>query len=242
MTKVSIALLLLLLSGCSCTGHFLQEANVTLSDATTLSYSGETSVNSAKYALKLARQHPEIKRLIINSDGGDAIGGMMLGEWVHRQQIVVEVKQRCFATCANYVVTAAAETVVGPDAQLGWFGGAWQPDTDRPWYTFLIPGYDKNHNLTLADWRAVEQEYFARIGVREEITILGEVTKFKQQRQQKGMWSYCPQDLHKLGVRNIRFADNTVDADIEVLQFAPGELELFLANSPIKPQPAVAGL
>ncbi|QSX32770.1 hypothetical protein JYB87_13590 [Shewanella avicenniae] len=243
MTKLTLSFALLFLAGCSCTEHFLPQANISLSsDATTLSYSGETSVRNAKHALALARQYPEIKRLVIDSDGGDAVGGMLLGDWVYRQHLEVEVKQRCLGACANYIVTAAAKTRVGANAQLGWYGGAWQPDTDRHWYNFLIPGYDDNHHLTLAEWRVAEHQFFSRIGVREEITILGEISKFKQQRLQHGVWSYCAQDLHKLGIRNIQFAESTTANAVEVLQFAPGELESFLANSPLKEQQTFAGL
>ncbi|MGE4260424.1 hypothetical protein [Shewanella fodinae] len=233
MYRSVCSLILLLLGGCACTTHLPPKADITMPDAHTLRFKGDTRIDDVKRLLAVAEDAPEpISRLIITSAGGNPTGGMMLGEWVHKQQIELEVSGICAGSCANYIFTAAKSVKVNADSVVGFSGGAWQQHWDKPWYTFLIPDADPHKCLSVVEWRQRESAFFRHIGVREEITIMGQVAPFNQQLSGKGLWSYQAEDLSKFGLHQVYFAAKPLlQSQVQILQFTPGALEDYLASS-----------
>lgn len=236
MFRSVFSLSLLLISGCTCTSHLPPQAEISMPDAHTLMFKGDTRIDSVKQLLAIADKAPApISRLVITSRGGNPSGGMMLGEWLHQQQIELEVREICAGSCANYVFTAAKSVKVEANSVIGFNGGAWQQHWDKPWYTFLVPDFDQHKCLSVAEWRQRESAFFKRIGVREEITIMGQVPPFQQQISSKKLWGYRADDLSKFGLHQVYFAMNTApQTQVAILQFAPGELENYLSSSQLQ--------
>lgn len=95
----------------------------------TLYYTGSlnrTAVNSIVAQYTSASQ---LRRLVINSPGGEVNTGMMLGNWVHKLQLDVEVTLLCFSSCANYIFPAGKTKIIGPTALIGWHGSTFQQST-----------------------------------------------------------------------------------------------------------------
>ncbi|MDF0532912.1 hypothetical protein PY479_01310 [Shewanella sp. A32] len=233
MSKIFFFLTLLLLGGCSCSAYQPPMANVYMPDQHTLVFSGETRTESVKQALALVQNAKSpVTTLIITSTGSNPAGGMMLGEWVYQQQVAVEVREICAGSCANYIFTAASSVKVDQDAVIGFQGGAWQQHWDKPWYRFLVPGFDEHKCLSVTEWREREIAFFERIGVREEITLMGQIKPFAQQRSGKSWWSYRAADFSKFGLRQVHFTDNyDRQSKVDILEFAPGQLESYLATN-----------
>ncbi|TSB04953.1 hypothetical protein [Sphingorhabdus contaminans] len=67
--------------------------------------SGIISVESYKI---FQRYKGRIKKVIVNSNGGDADSAMQIGRRIHKDQAEVEVREKCISSCANYIVPAAS--------------------------------------------------------------------------------------------------------------------------------------
>ena len=75
---------------------------------------------------RVSRHGTRIDTLVINSGGGETVGGMDFGEWVHDNGIVVVVDTVCFSSCANYIFTAAPSKSIRENAFVGWHGSEQQ--------------------------------------------------------------------------------------------------------------------
>lgn len=62
-------------------------------------------------------------RLIIRSSGGDLHAGMMLGKFINKRQMSVEVVDFCISSCANYVFLAGHTKILNPNALVIFHGG-----------------------------------------------------------------------------------------------------------------------
>lgn len=56
---------------------------------------------------------PKVKRVRINSGGGDTVEGMNIGEFVRDRRLDVEVDGLCLSSCANYIFPAGEKKFVG---------------------------------------------------------------------------------------------------------------------------------
>ena len=99
-----------------------QPAEITL-EGSTIYYTGAINPVSAEHLLRVANgAETLVDTLVINSQGGGAMSGRRIGEWVHEHQIAVVVDTLCFSSCANYVFAAAPRKVIRADALVGWHG------------------------------------------------------------------------------------------------------------------------
>jgi hypothetical protein len=155
-------------------------------------------------------------RLSIRSGGGDVIQGMALGKWVFERGLDVEVKEGCFSSCANYVLTAGRRIQIGKDAILGWHGGATQGlSLDHAEFVEGEPEGGKKEASVPSEQEfeawvrelvAEETQFFERIGVDQRITTLGQKAPYPERfPAEKGYigWDYSLEDLARLGVRHV---------------------------------------
>lgn len=92
----------------------------------TLYYTG--SLNAAAIEHIVAQYPPtsQLRRLVIDSTGGEVNIGMKFGHWVRDLQLDVEVTTLCFSSCANYIFPAGQAKIIGPKALVGWHGSTFQ--------------------------------------------------------------------------------------------------------------------
>ncbi|MCA1857507.1 hypothetical protein LE190_16455 [Massilia oculi] len=67
------------------------------------------------------------RRIVIDSEGGDAEAGMRIAERLAGAEVEVVVNRYCFSSCANYVFVPARSKALNEGAVLGFHGGI--PDT-----------------------------------------------------------------------------------------------------------------
>jgi hypothetical protein len=153
--------------------------------------------------------------LAIRSGGGETSAGLELGKWVRTRKLDVKVLEMCFSSCANYVFPAGRKKIVSNFAVVGYHGGLGSASFARDaaeqkardaMTSAEREKEDAEINKALAEKLAEETAFFRSIGVRPEITLLGQ-TKYYADRYEKFEkmigWTYSVADFAKLGVDNI---------------------------------------
>ncbi len=95
-------------------------ALLSLSNSETLSYQG--GINEAGYQEFKAKLGPQIRQLIIKSEGGDAASGLKMASLIQQHKLRVVIRDYCISSCFNYVFLAGAEKSLLPDSVLGFHG------------------------------------------------------------------------------------------------------------------------
>jgi hypothetical protein len=206
---------ILLLFGCSSVvSNETDESSINLFNTHTIKFVGETSIESAYLLEEILSKNPEtINTLIINSTGGDVIGGIKIGRLVNKYDLSVIVPNFCASSCANYIATASNNVIIKKGALLGWHGGATQPlysslTSDSSWLTkiqLFLSGVDEEGSKSdsVKQWQNEEATFFDLVGVNQAVTILGMMPGLKEQRD-ASFFSYDTETLNRLGL-NITF-------------------------------------
>lgn len=98
----------------------------------TLYYTGSLNEDAVD---RIVAQYPltsQLRRLVIDSTGGDVNIGIKFGHWVRDLQLDVEVTAFCFSSCANYIFPAGKAKIIGPKALVGWHGSTFQQNFMTP--------------------------------------------------------------------------------------------------------------
>jgi len=154
--------------------------------------------------------------LSIRSQGGEVNAGMDLGSWVRAHKLNVRVMEFCLSSCANYVFPAGIEKIVSNFAMIGYHGGPGKlekltlDESARKIYDALPPDQQK---ALMAEFANISQQggrreaqYFEQLGVRADITSLGQNERYDQfvkANPNAAGWTYSLEDFARLGVRDI---------------------------------------
>jgi hypothetical protein len=153
--------------------------------------------------------------LSIRSPGGSVDSGIELGTWVREHKLDLQVLEFCLSSCANYVFPAGARKFVSNFAVVGYHGGPSSgkisfdesvikqldalPPEQRAALLEQLPGF-------LGGQSRKEVDYFKTLGVRADISTLGQQDKYqhlyKVDPRPLG-WTYSLEDFARLGVRDI---------------------------------------
>lgn len=151
--------------------------------------------------------------LSIRSPGGDVNTGMDLGAWVYSHKLNVRVLEFCLSSCANYVFTAAKQKIVSNFAVVGYHGGSGNlkklkfDEKTEAMLSTLSPEARKTmmddfaKTIRLNGQREVA--YFRKIGVRSDISSIGQQNQYEKYTVGAAGWTYSQEDFALLGVRNI---------------------------------------
>lgn len=148
----------------------------------TASYSGVISAeNNAGFFARVAGQ--PLRRLLLDSGGGDVAAAIELAGWVHARQLDITVTGVCLSSCANYVFPAARHKRIVPGAIVAWHGnyhhlaqsGLWRDDVVL---RMQRDGEDEQTATRyvqeqVARLVGLEREFFTRIGVDERVCWIG---------------------------------------------------------------------
>ncbi len=78
-----------------------------------------------------AATQPGIRRVVVDTPGGDLVTAMAIGDIIQQHQLDLTVRGLCFSACANYLFIAARHKTVEPDSFVGWHGGVNQYDCEE---------------------------------------------------------------------------------------------------------------
>ncbi|MEQ6291638.1 hypothetical protein ACFPAG_13585 [Vogesella sp. GCM10023246] len=200
-----IAALLALLCGSS---QAEESASASLSaDGQTLQYDGPLLLPAIQQLEALyQRSAAKPRELLINSPGGDARLGLLLGYLVHGWGLDVRVREQCASACANYVFPAGRNKYLAAGSMLLWHGGALQPD----WQAIIRarwphnPARQQAARDDLALWQQQERDFYASIGVSQLISVCGQHEQWRRAVPQALGFDYSPQDLARFGIRGLQ--------------------------------------
>ncbi|MFC3534066.1 hypothetical protein ACFOLG_18015 [Vogesella facilis] len=202
------AVLLLLGGGAHADEAASASAQVTLSaDGQTLQYDGLLAADAIQQLQQLYWQSAaKPRQLLINSPGGDARLGLLLGYLVYGWGLDVRVREQCASSCANYVFPAGRNKYLEAGSMLLWHGGALQPD----WQAIIRarwphnPARQQAARDDLALWQQQERDFYAAIGVSQLITVCGQHAQWRQAVPQALGFDYSPQVLARFGITRLQ--------------------------------------
>lgn len=153
--------------------------------------------------------------LSIRSVGGPVGAGIALGRWVRERQLDIKVLEFCFSSCANYVFPAARRKVVSNFAVIGYHGGPGSgqyqfDEATRKMFDAMPPAQRKalldDFEKTIKAGSEQERAYLREIGVREDLSTLGQQERFQQRYEADPKvlgWTYSLEGFARFGVRDI---------------------------------------
>lgn len=165
-------------------------------DGDTILYDGPMASDGVEQVKKLYTEN--IKRLVLNSPGGEINIGMDLGEWVFDHKLDVEIKSHAFSSAANYVFTAGRHKYLHKDSMVGWHGGVTQ-DNDSLFFKLFMKRY-------IEEGKTREKQFFEKIGVDQRSTVYGQRPEFEKYADYVG-WTYSLAAMEQLGIKNIELLD-----------------------------------
>ncbi len=170
----------------------------------TIFYTGDIHEESIQQVKDLYTEN--ITRLVLDSLGGEINNGMDLGDFVFEKELDVEIRNTAFSSAANYVALAAKTLYLNPDSLLGFHGGAIQD-------AIAYEGISPEEQAALDEYleASIEREtaFYEKIGVNQQITVIGQDEKFDDRAQNAVGYTYTLEALEALGVDNIELIDET---------------------------------
>jgi len=174
----------------------------------TATYSSEINKeNNAKFFSSI--KNLKIKKLRVNSSGGDVEAAIKLARWIYHNKVDIEVIEYCLSSCANYLFTAAFHKIILPGAVVAWHGnyhhlkqtGLWRDDIlTRMKRTGENRVQARTHVLQQVNHLVkLEQAFFKEIGVDEIICWIGKMPPYNV----RNYYFLSVSDMHRFGVRNV---------------------------------------
>lgn len=186
--------------------ELLRKAAMISRDQAVVTFSGLITEENVRRLIEELDRAPT-RELVIDSPGGVTGDGRDLGREVHRRGLTVRVEARCDSSCANYVFTAAARRIIGPEGLVVWHGNSLQKDfrerrrcgrTHSSFTGAPFPGSSDEYARVRS--MAVERDelaFFASIGIDDYIARAGQEPRFH------GNFTMTVEDMAKFGVRNV---------------------------------------
>lgn len=180
-----------------------------------------------------AAMSPPPQWLVVDSGGGDVMLGMELGEWVAERGLGVRVRHVCMSSCANYVFVAASQRHIEAGAVVAWHGSALQANFMDP--VQMEKGFrdmvaaqtalsaDERAKMLaeilpqvpalIAGVRHRQRALFARAGVSECVTVIGQITG-----KARDFWFLSLADMARFGLRDVQAQPDYLRTDVSALQ------------------------
>jgi hypothetical protein len=172
------------------------------------------NIDAASVAAFVARNaHGYIRRIIVQSPGGDVRQAIVLGNWILDHGVDVEVTGSCASSCANYLFTAGRRKFIDAGSIVIWHGSARQKDIRMRADACpeRLEALERAHSGPTADGvdplvvehlacdyfiGAIREQdaFFARSGVDEYVTRMGQEPK-----DFKALWTVGVDVMSRMG-------------------------------------------
>lgn len=146
--------------------------------------------------LRVLRAHPEVKRLVITSGGGQVISALDMGEAIHARQLDVDVPVACLSSCANYIFPAARRKRLGHPLAVGWHG-----NMTHVLYMQLTGEADYSDEMMQGARWLVRREaaFFPRIGVDGFVCWFAKIAPYDV----ANYYTLSPADMARFGITDV---------------------------------------
>lgn len=159
-------------------------------------FRGRILRRSADEFLRALHAHPEVKRLVITSGGGQVISALDMGEAIHARRLDVDVPVACLSSCANYIFPAGRRKRLGHPLAVGWHG-----NMAHVLYMQLTGEADYSDEMMQGARRLVrrENEFFPRIGVDGFVCWFAKIAPYEV----ANYYTMSPADMARFGITEV---------------------------------------
>jgi hypothetical protein len=202
MRLMFIFLLGITLSACSSLRPLSQDAELSqvkrIDDETILFTGTITRVSVAQFQKALT---PNTKKVLLDSPGGYARFAIEMADSIFDRNLDVEVTNRCFSSCANYLFPAGRRKIIGKEGVLMWHGcGKYDSYLDQVNHQKLT----ENNKESYEEFIGLEQKFLNKIGMDEFICWFGMIPPYNS----RFGYTLSKQDMERFGIRGIEVRDN----------------------------------
>ncbi|WP_126788409.1 hypothetical protein [Aliidiomarina sedimenti] len=202
IATLSLSMLSLTLVACSSTPPSSPRSSVA-AEGNTLVVDGFINQNTISQIKQFTAQQ-RFTSLRVNSEDGEPLAALQLGNWIHRNDLDVTVDGVCLRACANYIFTAGNDKHLRPGSIVAWSGGALEDSWTQQYQNYLMPGVRYILENYLDRLYRREARFFERTGVDQKITIYGHHPESGCSEQQaKNGFYYSVPHLLRMGVTKI---------------------------------------
>ena len=204
--------------------------------------------NFLKFKNLIDANSQNIKKVIINSEGGDTVHGRAMGDLIFDNNLDVEVENLCFSSCANYIFTAGNRKIIQKDAIVGFHGNEHQifftKAPSQSIYEALKSELKVAMQQSQADNLAIdeanleeqtkkflqmlddEKAFYKKIGVNVALPIYAIENLLDSNNSQYFGFTLSIEDFSKFGVKNISYLGKNYFIDSN----HPDKQSIFLAK------------
>ena len=201
-------------------------------DGDVITYRGLLVMDGVERVSNYVSGNPRIKRLSIESQGGEIDAGMKLGDLVFDNSLDVRViGVICGSSCANYVFLSGKRKFIDPGALVMWHGSALRPEsipithktisedgkeTIREYKGAALVEYMKRPDIASSNEneRKAHADFFRARGVDGRITVYG------QEMGCDCSWTFSADDMSRFGVGQVH-ADSRYPQPSALLETMP---------------------
>jgi len=197
----------------------LADDAIVLIEKSTVRLTGKITDDTPAILFTKIKRH-QIKTLIVNSGGGETRAAMEIGTWMNDHQVNIEVDEKCFSSCANYLFTAASHKTIRPGALVAWHGDLTQQQLDDTSLLSAITvslGHNTNVNKEkilaqfkqyVSDGQQQQKVFFDKIGVDPRICSVG------HEYGAEDFFILSVEDMNTFGIKNIHAPENYNHQDL----------------------------
>ncbi|KOC89263.1 hypothetical protein NG42_13110 [Winslowiella iniecta] len=152
----------------------------------------------------------DIRRLSINSTGGDVEAALKIARVIFEKKMDVEVRSLCASSCANYIFPAGQYKIIHDYSIIIWHGSMNSP-AERISFNENSGGMTKKEFLNLKEFKSFQREerqFYQKIGVDYRMPFCPQLRKDFRKHYPEGSFSYSIQNMKKFGVENIFFSES----------------------------------
>jgi hypothetical protein len=164
-------------------------------DGDAVVFDGQIHARSVAAFLQLV-QDPAVTRLVITSQGGIVAAALDMAEAIHARGLDVEVPSACFSSCANYIVPAARNKLLGFAGAVAWHG-----NMSHVLYMQQAGQQNLDQALMVQARSLARRElaFFGRIGVDGFVCWFAKIPPFDVE----DAFYLSVEDMGKFGIRNV---------------------------------------
>jgi hypothetical protein len=179
-------------------------------------FNGRIDEPSADRFLALLKEGG-IRRLVIDSPGGQVLSALSMAEAVHGDALDIEVPSTCRSSCANYVFVAGRRKTAGRPGAVAWHGNmhhilCLERTGQGRWSEALMEG--------ARELVRQEQAFYARVGVDGFIAWFGKLPPYDA----PDFYSIPPAAMRRFGVGDVTVQPGPADPDVQLLDLSSDEL------------------
>ncbi|MGP3121122.1 hypothetical protein ACTVOR_14890 [Serratia nevei] len=175
-------------------------------DGNSIVYDGPLFYESLLKVQEIYNKNHKVDRIKINSRGGVTLVGLCFGEFVHKNNLDVEVTGRVFSSAANYILPAGRRIYLHKYSIVGYHGGE-NSVIYKDLATDKIIQRLNGDSEPQTKGQAWEKSFYMRLGVNPALVTAGQDGKYESLGEEYIGWTYTLSAFKYMNITNIEMID-----------------------------------